>query len=68
MGLIGIKNRSDVSPAQRRKSFLHLVYENGYHDGWHTGEPLRAHLYEGDALAKYRNGLRIGKRERARAA
>jgi hypothetical protein len=66
MGLIGINNRSDVSPAQRRKSFLHLVYENGYHDGWHTGEPLREELYTADAFDAYRRGWRIGKRERAR--
>jgi hypothetical protein len=67
MGLIGT-GRSVVSAPERRRAYLKLVYENGYHDGYHAGEGLReqAYLKDEEALMRYRIGLRIGKRERVR--
>jgi hypothetical protein len=61
--------RSIVPDEQQRKSFLKLVYENGYHDGELAGEPIReqAYLEDEEALMRYRIGFRIGKRERRRA-
>ena len=61
--------RANVGPAERRRSYLKLVYENGFHDGIYAGEAVRegAYLLDEEALMRYRIGLRIGKRERARA-
>ena len=68
MGLIGIRGRAEITPQQRRKSFLKHVQELGYHDGYYSGEPVRILSYQDDdeARARYRVGVRIGKRERGR--
>ena len=66
MGLIGINDRSYIDPEQQRRSYLKLVYENGYHDGYYAATALReqAYLKDDEALMRYRIGLRIGMREK----
>ena len=68
--MIGGPGRSVVSSTDQRKAFLHLVYEHGFHDGYHAGLPVRCDGYKHDEEARnrYLMGLRIGKRERERDA
>jgi hypothetical protein len=68
--MIGNLGRSVPPPEVRRRAYLKLVYENGYHDGYRAGLPLReqAYLSDEEALMRYRIGLRIGIRERERVA
>jgi hypothetical protein len=68
--VIGQGQRSVVPPEQQRRAYLKLVYENGYHDGYYAGTPLReqAYLSDEEALPRYRIGFRIGVRERGRGA
>ena len=68
MGLIGVSGRQEITPQKQRKAFLHYVQENGYHDGYYAGLPVRLLSYQDDdeARARYRTGVRIGKREKER--
>jgi hypothetical protein len=68
--MIGNLGRSVPPPEVRRRAYLKLVYENGYHDGYYAGTPLReqAYLSDEEALPRYRIGFRIGVRERGRGA
>lgn len=67
--MIGHEGRSVVAPETRRRAYLKLVQENGYHDSF-DHKTLREQVYQDDeeALRRYRVGIRIGKRERERAA
>ena len=59
--------REFISPEKRRKSFLRLVHENGYHDGFYANDPREsAYLKDEEALTRYRIALRLGRLERSR--
>lgn len=58
-----------VPDAERRRAYLRLVYENGFHDSFDDkASREQAYLDDEEALMRYRIGSRVGKRERGRAA
>lgn len=68
MSVAFLPNReASPTPQQLRKAYLRHVYEDGFTDGITGKLRPRAAYFENDdaeALAQYRRGLRIGRRER----
>ena len=59
--------REFVSPDKRRRAFLRLAYECGYHDGYHLNMAIPSRYSDDEeAGMRYKIGARVGKKERAR--
>lgn len=61
--------QASASEQQLRKAYLKRAYEDGYQDGDNGKLRASASYFtreDHEAIAQYRYGLRIGRRERAR--